>query len=65
MTALSTYGILQHTPPRLIYDLLDRLADAGCIEVSNDSYHLMAITPKGVAVAKRMLAGFTIPWPHR
>jgi ATP-dependent DNA helicase RecQ len=65
LTALSTYGILQHTQPRLIYDVLDRLADAGCIDVSNDSYHLMAITPKGVAAAKRMLAGFTIPWPSR
>jgi ATP-dependent DNA helicase RecQ len=63
LTALSTYGILQDTAPRLISQLLDRLADAECIAVSNDAYHLMSITEKGVAVAHRRLAGFTLAWP--
>ena len=63
LTALSTYGILQDTAPRLISQLLDRLADADCIAVSNDAYHLMSITEKGVAVAHRRLAGFTLAWP--
>jgi ATP-dependent DNA helicase RecQ len=63
LTSLSTYGILQNTNPRLISQLLDRLADAGCIAVSDDAYHLMSITEKGVAVAHRRLSGFTIAWP--
>ena len=63
LTTLSTYGILQDTNPRLISQLLDRLADAGCIAVSDDAYHLMSITEKGVAVAHRRLHGFTLAWP--
>ena len=63
LTSLSTYGILQDTAPRLISQLLDRLADAGCIAVSDDVYHLMSITEKGVAVAHRRFSGFTLPWP--
>ena len=63
LTALSTYGILQNTNPRFISQLLDRLADAGCIAVSDDNYHLMSITEKGVSVAHRRLSGFTIAWP--
>ena len=63
LTALSTYGILQDTAPRLISQLLDRLADAGCIAVTDDVYHMMSITEKGVAVAHRRLGGFTLAWP--
>ncbi|MBQ6245577.1 MAG: ATP-dependent DNA helicase RecQ [Kiritimatiellae bacterium] len=63
LTSLSTYGILQNTNPRLISQLLDRLADAGCIAVTDDAYHMMSITEKGVAVAHRRLGGFTLAWP--
>jgi ATP-dependent DNA helicase RecQ len=62
LTSLSTYGILQDTNPRLISQLLDRLADAGCIAVTDDAYHMMSITEKGVAVAHRRLGGFTLAW---
>ena len=63
LTQLSTYGILPHTPSRQIYNLLDELARAGCIEVSPDNYHLMSITEKGIRVAKRQFHGFTLNWP--
>ncbi len=63
LTSLSTYGILQDTNPRLISQLLDRLADAGCIAVTDDAYHLMSITEKGVAVAHHRFHGFTLAWP--
>ncbi|MBQ6924691.1 MAG: ATP-dependent DNA helicase RecQ [Kiritimatiellae bacterium] len=63
LTALSTYGILQDTNPRLLSQLLDRLADTGCIAVTDDAYHMMSITEKGVAVAHRRFHGFTLAWP--
>ena len=63
LTELSTYGILRGFQVPVIYRLLDALAAAGCIEVSDDSYHLMSITPKGVSVARRQLRDFAIPWP--
>ncbi len=63
LTALSTYGILPDHSKRELSLLLDALVAAECIEVSQDEYHLMAITPKGISVAKRQLRGFTIPWP--
>ena len=63
LTSLSTYGILQDTNPRLISQLLDRLADAGCIAVTDDAYHMMSITEKGIAVAHRRFHGFTLAWP--
>ncbi len=64
LTALSTYGILQEKRPAFLSQLLDRLADAGCIAVSDDAYHLMSITEKGVSVAHRRLRGFTLVWPE-
>lgn len=63
LTSLSTYGILQNESRMLISQLLDRLADAECIDVSKDNYHLMSITDKGVSVAKRRLRDFTLAWP--
>ena len=49
----------------MLSQLLDALVAAGCIEVSQDDYHLMAITPKGVSVARRQLRDFTLPWPSQ
>ncbi len=63
LTALSTYGILEGFSTAQLYRLLDALVRAQCIEVSDDNYHLMAITPKGVSVAKRQLRGFSLAWP--
>lgn len=63
LTSLSTYGILQDQPKMLISQLLDSLVDAECIEVTDDMYHMMSITEKGIAVAHRRFHGFTLPWP--
>lgn len=64
LTSLSTYGLLKHFPQMLIYRLLDALVEVGCIEVSKDDYHMMSITAKGIAVAKRQYHDFTIRWPQ-
>lgn len=64
LTALSTYGLLRHFPQTLIYRLLDALVETECIEVTKDNYHMMSITQKGIAVAKRQYHDFTIRWPQ-
>lgn len=64
LTSLSTYGILKNFPPELLHKLLTALVETECIEVSNDNYHTMSITEKGIAVAKRQYHNFTLRWPN-
>ncbi len=65
LTQLSTYGILPEYKAFELGRILDELVSAGCIEVSEDQYHLMSITEKGIGVAKNrpQYAAFSMSWP--
>jgi ATP-dependent DNA helicase RecQ len=63
LTALSTFGLLADTPAETISALLDALAADGCIAATADEYRQLALTPRGVRVARREEPGFGLAWP--
>ena len=62
---LSTYGLLAGQDPEELKLLLWALVRAGCATVSDDGEDLVALTPKGLRVARKEEAGFTLLWPRR
>ena len=62
---LSTYGLLQGSDPEEVKLVLEALVRAGCATLSDDGEDLIAITPKGLRVARKEECGFTLLWPRR
>ena len=62
---LSTYGLLQGSDPEEVKLVLEALVRAGCATLSDDGEDLIAITPKGLRVARKEESGFTLLWPRR
>ena len=63
--SLSTYGLLAGTDSEELHLVLRALVRAGCATLSDDGEELIAITPKGIRVAKKAEPGFTLLWPRR
>ena len=61
---LSTYGLLAGTDPEELKLLLEALVRAGCASLSDDGEEIVAITAKGVRVAKKEETNFTLLWPR-
>ena len=64
LNRLSTYGLLAGHDPEELKRLLHALVRAGCAVLSDDGEDLVAITPKGVRVAKKEESNFTLLWPR-
>ena len=62
---LSTYGLLKGSDPEEVKLVLEALVRAGCATLSDDGEDLIAITPKGLRVARKEECGFTLLWPRR
>lgn len=62
---LSTYRLLAGTDPEELKLLLQALVRAGCATLSDDGEDVIAITPKGIRVAKKEEPNFTLLWPRR
>jgi len=62
---LSTYGLLPSYDPEELKLLLEALVRAGCATLSDDGEDLVAITAKGLRVARKEEAQFTLLWPRR
>ena len=62
---LSTYGLLKGSDSEEVKLVLEALVRAGCATLSDDGEDLIAITPKGLRVARKEECGFTLLWPRR
>ena len=65
LDALSTYGLLPEGDPEELTLLLKALVRAGCAVLSNDGEDVIALTAKGVRVARKEERNFTLLWPRR
>ena len=61
---LSTYALLADGSPEEIGALIRALVRSGCAAMTDDGEELVAITAKGVRVAKREEPNFTLLWPR-
>jgi len=65
LSQLSTYGLLCGYDPDELKLLCEALVRAGCAKLSDDGEDIVAITPKGVRVARKEEPNFTLLWPRR
>ena len=63
LESLSTFGLAADFRAPFLSQLLDALARARCVEVSDDEYRLFSITPLGLRVVRREIPDFSFPWP--
>ncbi len=61
---LPTYGALSGESLDFVWNLLDALVAAGCIEIRGEDYPTASLTPSGLSVA-RGAAQVPIVWPER
>lgn len=61
---LSTYGLLPTMAPGELELLLKALVRAGCATLSDDGEDVVALTAKGVRVARKEEPNFTLLWPR-
>ena len=64
LAKLSTYGLLAGYDPEELSLLQTALVRAGCAALSDDGEDVISITAKGIRVAKKEEAGFTLLWPR-
>lgn len=62
---LSTYGVLADMDASELRAIMEALVRAGCATKSDDGEDFVAITTKGIRVAKKEESGFTLLWPRR
>ena len=65
LNRLSTYSLLPDYDPEELEAVIRALVRAGCATLSDDGEDTVAITPKGIRVAKKEEDGFTLLWPRR
>ena len=65
LDGLSTYGLLPEADPEELALLLKALVRAGCATLSDDGEDVIALTAKGVRVARKEERSFTLLWPRR
>ena len=63
LTALSTWNILQGFKSDVLGILIETLVRAGCVRYVADGDNRVALTAKGLRVARREEPDFTIRWP--
>ena len=61
---LSTFGLLRGSNPDEVRLVLEALVRAGCATLSDDGEDLIALTAKGLRVARKEEPGFTLLWPR-
>ncbi len=65
LQALSTFGLLKDRPSDELEALVSALVRAGCATLSDDGEDIVAITQKGLRVARKEEPGFTLLWPRQ